>query len=76
MQTLTPAEVVVKEFGSLRAVAAAAECEHTTVRLWLRERSSGDVGLVPASHHRKLLTAARKQGLRLTESDLIWGRPC
>lgn len=76
MQTLSPAEVVVHEFGSLRAVAAAAECEHTTVRLWLRKRASGDVGLVPASHHRRLLTAAKSQGLNLTEHDLIWGRAC
>lgn len=76
MQTLSPAEVVVHEFGSLRAAAAAADCEHTTVRLWLRKRASGDVGLVPATHHRRLLTAAREQGLSLTESDLIWGRSC
>lgn len=76
MQILTPAQVVVQEFGSLRAVATAAGIEHTTVRLWLRERSNGDTGLVPSSHHRKLLGAARERGLRLTETDLIWGRSC
>lgn len=75
MQSLTPAEVVLKEFGSLRSVANELGCSHTNVRLWLRERNNGDVGLVPATHHRKLLKAAHERGLRLSESDLIWGRP-
>lgn len=66
---LTPAEVVINEFG-VRPLARELETDPTTIMRW---RSTGG-GLIPSRYHIPLLDLARKQGRTLTETDLVHGR--
>ena len=71
---LSPAQVVVQEFGSLREVGRVLGLVHTSPRLWLQPKPVGSGGLIPSTHHLPLLAEAKKRGLKLTEVDLIHGR--
>lgn len=71
----TPAQVVIDVFNGATAVAKELDLNRTSVWSWSQPRPRGLDGFVPSIHHRKLLKAAKKKGLKLTEKDLIWGRP-
>lgn len=66
---LTPAEVVIREFG-IRPLARDIGVDPTTIVRW---RNSDD-GLVPAQYHVTLLDLAKRQQKRLAPEELIYGR--
>lgn len=73
---MTPAQFVVKVFGSQTAVAKILDIEVSAVNNWLNPRmkkKGGGNGLVPSKHHEKLLKAARSEGLELTANHLVYG---
>lgn len=65
---LTPAEVVIADFG-IRPLARDLDIDPTTVVRW-RNRARG---LVPSNYHVDLLKLAKRRGKPLTESELIRG---
>lgn len=66
---LTPAEVVIHEFG-IRPLARDIDVDPTTIVRW---RNSDD-GLVPSQYHVPLLALAKQQERRLTAEELVYGR--
>lgn len=66
---LTPAEVVIHEFG-IRPLAREIDVDPTTIVRW----RSNDDGLVPAQYHVTLLDLAKRQQKRLAPEELIYGR--
>lgn len=65
---LTPAEVVIADFG-IRPLARDLDIDPTTVVRW-RKRTGG---LVPSDYHIDLLKLAKKRGKPLSETELIRG---
>lgn len=66
---LTPAEVVIAEFG-IRPLARQLEVDPTTVARWRRTSR----GLVPSIYHQPLLALAVREKKTLTTEDLVNGR--
>ena len=68
-KTLTPAEVVIAEFG-IRPLARDLDVDPTTIVRWRRN----DGGLIPSSYHKPLLALAVSGRKTLSTDDLINGR--
>jgi predicted lysophospholipase L1 biosynthesis ABC-type transport system permease subunit len=66
---LTPAEVVIAEFG-IRPLARELNIDPTTIVRW---RGSAR-GLVPSTYHTALLALADRERVPLTAEDLVNGR--
>ena len=70
--TITPAALVIQLFGGTYPLARKLNIvAHTTVRNW----GANNGGCVPSHHMRALLELAKQEGIKLTERDLIYGRP-
>lgn len=68
MTHLTPAEVVIREFGTEQAVADILGLKtRAAISIWIKRG-------VPHKWHQTLLREAYKRGYTLTEKDLVWGR--
>lgn len=67
---LTPAQVVVKTFGGVRATARVLGLAAGTVSRWQSMRA----GQVPGRHHVRLIEAAKERHKKLTPADLVYGR--
>lgn len=65
---MTPAEVVIHEFG-IRPLARDIEVDPTTIVRW----RNSDGGLVPSNYHVPLIELARRQQKKLTAEELIFG---
>lgn len=71
----SPAQVVIRLFGGVRATARIVGRDPGTVSNWKAPKEKkGCGGRIPASLHQLILEEARLRGLDLTERDLIWGR--
>ncbi len=69
---MTPVQLVLHLFGGSYKVARALDIvAHTTVARW----GMNNGGLIPSNHMPALLELAKKEGIKLTERDLIYGRP-
>lgn len=65
----TPAEIAIKALGGQTALAKITGRTVSAVSQWKK------TGLIPGDKtKRALLKAAKRQGVELTEKDLIWGR--
>lgn len=72
---LTPAEYVIRTFGSIRKTAKAVGKTHQAVSNWKKPKSrNGLGGLIPSRAQQRILAAADALGLDITASDLIHGR--
>jgi hypothetical protein len=73
---MSPAEYIIDLFGSRAEVGRICGVSPSAVTLWTRPRKRGGCGGdIPSMRHvRKLLAAAEKRGLDLTERDLVHGR--
>jgi hypothetical protein len=72
---ITPADIVVEEFGGVRKLAKIIKRSPASVSKWRRhETKDGQRGLLPSSITARILVAARKRGLKITAEDLILGR--
>jgi hypothetical protein len=69
---ITPAALVIQLFGGTYPLSRKLNIvAHTTVRNW----GMNNGGMIPSHHMRQLLELAKKEGIKLTERDLIYGRP-
>ena len=65
----TPYEVLISEFGGVRALARAIDRNPGAVNKW-RKRD----GAIPSSIQRKVLETAWAMGIKITADDIIFGR--
>lgn len=65
---LSPAQCVVKAFGSIYAIAKKVGIDRGNTSKWVRR------GLVPTHLQKPILLKARQDGLELTAEELILGR--
>ncbi len=65
----TPYEVLISEFGGVRALARAVDRNPAAVNRWRK----GD-GAIPSSIQRKVLETAWDRGIKITAHELIFGR--
>ncbi len=71
---LDPAAHVIALCGGPEAVAAMVGIHPSNVHRWTYPKDKGGTdGRVPTRHHRKLLEAARAQGIPLTPDDFFHG---
>jgi hypothetical protein len=69
---ITPAALVIALFGGTYPLARDLNIvSHSTVARWQKNKG----GLIPAHQMPAILTLARKKGIKLTERDVIYGRP-
>ena len=69
---MTPVQLVLSLFGGSYQLARALDIiAHTTVSRW----GMNNGGCVPSHHMQALLELAKQKGIKLTERDLIYGRP-
>lgn len=67
-KSLTPHDIVVREFKGTRQAARHLDLDVGAVSRW------GKTGLVPARYQRKVLETAWKLGIDLTAHDIVFGR--
>jgi hypothetical protein len=65
---MSPAEWVVKQFGSLRKTASAIGRDFSAVAQWKRK------GTIPAPAQQIILVKAKELGLDILPADLVVGR--
>lgn len=72
---MSPAVYVIKMFGGIRPTAKALNRAPSTVIAWKTPKNrKGTGGRIPGANHKLILRIAKRRGLDITESDLIWGR--
>ena len=72
---LSPAEVAIREFGGVRALARAVNRYPRAVEQWRDGcRRGGNAGDLPPTVIRVILVVSRTRGLPITIDDLVWGR--
>lgn len=65
------AERIIAKFGGHALLAAALNCDRTTVYKWTYpESAGGTAGVVPRGAMKKIRSVARNHGVLLTEDDL------
>lgn len=64
-----PARYVVDLFGGIRPLAKALDMSPGSVHYWTRSKG----GLIPRDNFKRILRAAEKRGLHLTEAILLYG---
>lgn len=68
---LSQAERVILKFDGARKLARAIGSDMSTVYKWTYPKAKqGSDGLIPSSAMRKVLQAARREGILLTAEDL------
>lgn len=68
---LSQAERVILKFDGARKLAAAIGADMSTVYKWTYPKAKqGTDGMIPSSAMRKVLLAARREGILLTNEDL------
>ena len=65
----TPVQLLIKEFGGVRALARAVPRAAASVSRWQK----GD-GLVPTSMQKKVLETAWDNNINISAHELIFGR--
>lgn len=69
---MSPAELVIKKFGGVRATARAISVSPAAVCRWPKPRNEGGCGGdIPTRNHRKILAAARDNGIAIYPSMLV-----
>lgn len=72
---MTPAELVITQFGGVRPLARELGIDHSSVARWPKpkqERGSG--GLIPSQYHARILALAQARGIDLSALDIVYGR--
>ena len=65
----TPYEVLISEFGGVRALARAIGRDPGSVSKWQKRD-----GTIPSSIQRKVLETAWERGMKITAYEIIFGR--
>lgn len=72
---LSPAEVVIRAFGGVRATAKAIGRNPGSVCRWRQSKDrGGSDGDVPRGAQKTILEAAKAKNLDLSANDIIYGR--
>ena len=67
-QIRTPVQLLIEEFGSLRAVARAISRDPAAVCRWQK------TGLIPTSAQSQVLETCWNRGIEITAHEIIFGR--
>ena len=65
---LNPAEFVIYKYGGLRRAARVIGLDPSSVSKWQLK------GTIPSGHQKNIILKAREAGLRITASDIIFGK--
>ncbi len=65
---MTPVEMAIKEFGSIRKLALAIHRDPAAIVRW-KQRG----GHIPTAVQRKLLNVAWDRGIQLSAHDIVFG---
>lgn len=72
---LSPAEYVIRVFGSVRETARAVDRDESCVSRWKAPKSKGGTGgKIPGPVQDTILKKARRKNLDITPHDLVYGR--
>ncbi len=72
---MSPAEVVIAAFGGVRATARALGRSPSAVSKWAKpKRERGTGGQIPTAAREIIIALAQKNGMNITDADLIHGR--
>lgn len=72
---MKPAELVIKKFGGVRALAKLVGVYPGTVSRWTAPKErNGTGGYIPVKYHRLVLELADQHGKNLTLEELCFGR--
>lgn len=75
MAIISPAEHVIKQFGTVSKLAALLGRNRSTVSRWTKSRAEGGCGgRIPTSAIRRILELAHDHNKDITPLDLIVGR--
>jgi len=68
----TPVQILIKEFGGVRALARAVNRDPASISRWQK------TGLVPSNMQKKVLETAwdHKDHISISAHELIFGRDC
>ena len=67
--TKTPLQVVIEEFGGVRALGRAIHKDPSAISKWAKRH-----GCIPATEQKKVLERAWDRGIELSAHELIFGR--
>lgn len=71
---MSPAELVIKKFGGVRATARAINISPGAVSRWPKPREIGGCGgEIPTRNHRRILSAAIELDITIVPSELVCG---
>ena len=71
---MTPADIVIKRFGSVRHLARLLNRDPSTIHRWRMQKDKGGLeGRIPSTAQVKLLALAKQHGVEITAADLISG---
>ena len=65
----TPVQLVIAEFGGVRALARAIGRDPASVSKWQKRD-----GTIPSSIQRKVLETSWERGMKITAHEIIFGR--
>ena len=65
----TPYELVISEFGGVRALGRAINKDPSGISKWGKRH-----GCIPATVQKKVLETAWKMGIKITAHEIIFGR--
>ncbi len=72
---MCPSDLVCHLFGGVRATARAIGREPSSVSKWKKaEEEGGCGGRIPSKARRLIMDYAKKNGIKLSSSDLDFGR--
>ena len=67
--TKTPVQVVIEEFGGVRALGRAIQKDPSAISKWANRH-----GCIPATEQKKVLEKAWELNLNISAYDLVMGR--
>lgn len=68
-----PAHTVIAKFGGVTNMSKLTGINKQALYRWTykREKNAGTGGIIPAKHHANILRVAKKNGIEISESDLV-----
>ena len=67
--TKTPLQIVIEEFGGVRALGRAIHKDPSAISKWAKRH-----GCIPATEQKKVLEKAWELNLNITPYEIIFGR--
>lgn len=72
---MTPAIFIIEKFGGVRALARTLKLSPSTIMGWkTSKKRRGTGGKIPNKHHEKIMKIAKKRRMKITASNLLFGK--